>query len=466
MKKIITILTIITAFALSSCQKYTDITPKGKNLLTRANDLEYLLNYSWGYFQNTFKFTNLYVLDNDITCYETKDVPVIITGARKDFNYVMLTFDKAVDRAELSVTDPQYEGMYAIINTRLNIILEQADKVTDDPQKVKMLKAEALILRAYLHYILVNIYAKAYDPLTSSTDGGIVYANKIDFEAISQKNSVADVYRLMLSDVNDAFALNSLPDNPINAMRVGKGFAYAVKAKILLSMRNFSGALEAANSSLQYNKALEDHTVFLRTGTISRNGLGAADNLFFANSLFVDPTYCTLSPERYDSYEAGSIIKFYTNTYSTTNGFSRSKINGTAYWYSFNYEQNSAGMTVSDTYLMKAECQIRLEQLTAAMETLNEIRKLRIHPSQYKPLNDNTKAQAMRSLKNVSRTELLFTWKNFANIKRWNTEEENKENVSRNLNGSVFTLTPDSPLWIFPFPKSATDFNPNLTQNY
>ena len=49
---------------------------------------------------------------------------------------------------------------------------------------------------------------------------------------------------------------------------------------------------------------------------------------------------------------------------------------------------------------------------------------------------------------------------------RWNTEDAYKETLRKNLLGQEFELRPDSPLWIFPFPQNATNYNPNLTQNY
>ena len=49
--------------------------------------------------------------------------------------------------------------------------------------------------------------------------------------------------------------------------------------------------------------------------------------------------------------------------------------------------------------------------------------------------------------------------------KRWNQLSDMKETITRTLLGQTFTLAPDSPLWIFPFPGNAVDNNPNLKQN-
>ena len=36
----------------------------------------------------------------------------------------------------------------------------------------------------------------------------------------------------------------------------------------------------------------------------------------------------------------------------------------------------------------------------------------------------------------------------------------------RAINGTVYTLKPDSRLLVFPFPKNVTSVNSNMTQNY
>lgn len=55
---------------------------------------------------------------------------------------------------------------------------------------------------------------------------------------------------------------------------------------------------------------------------------------------------------------------------------------------------------------------------------------------------------------------------NFINRKRWNQLPGWQETFTHDYNGQVFTLEPDSPMWIFPFPSNVTAKNPNMTQNY
>jgi hypothetical protein len=61
----------------------------------------------------------------------------------------------------------------------------------------------------------------------------------------------------------------------------------------------------------------------------------------------------------------------------------------------------------------------------------------------------------------------VWTVKNYINIKRWNAENnEWTETEKKTVVGKEYTLSPNSPLWIWAFPANATSVNSNLTQNY
>ena len=100
------------------------------------------------------------------------------------------------------------------------------------------------------------------------------------------------------------------------------------------------------------------------------------------------------------------------------------------------------------------------------MRLVNEVRKYRIAPEQYQPLTATTEQEAMRAMQRCKRIECLFTYNTFADMKRWNTEDAYRQTITRQLAGQTYTLSPTSPLWVFPFPKEAVRFNSSLTQNY
>jgi hypothetical protein len=464
--KIYMLSVIITMITGTGCEKYTDIVPKGQNLLNRASDLELLINVNFQ--TNSFNFIKQANLINDMYT-QAYNVPAIISSNVMTINKILLTYDESADRASLTPGDAPYEGLYRIISTVANIVIANADKASGDQQLKDQLKAEAYILRAYLHYLLVNVYARAYDPVTAATDGGIPYVTTIDIETVNKKNTVQEVYDGILKDIEAALVAASLPDQPKNYMRVGKGFAYAVKAKVLMSMRNYGEALNAVNEAMKLHTTLEDHRPLLAIPKSSRmlvrSGINATDNVFYASlASFFPNTFTSTYEILANYYEPGNIVKDSTNTFNYELGFLYVGLPNIPAYSAFTYEGNSAGITTSDLYLMKAECLIRTNKIDEGMALVNDIRIRRIAP--YAPLSASDEASAMAHFQKTSRIESLYKIWNFIDIKRWNKEGKYPVLIERTISGTKYTLQPDSKLYVFPFPQSATQFNETLTQNY
>ena len=106
----------------------------------------------------------------------------------------------------------------------------------------------------------------------------------------------------------------------------------------------------------------------------------------------------------------------------------------------------------------------------------------RIHPDSYTPFAERgitDEAEAMALLQDAKWVECIGSFENFFDCKRWNSEEAYRQTITRTIPAadadfdgvpdgetSVFTLAPDSPLWVFPFPGDAVQHNSSLTQNY
>jgi hypothetical protein len=474
MKKILYTIVLLAMF--TGCEKFTEIEPKGKNTLSKVADIDQLLNYQYantnGY---AYEAPEAYILVNDMYP-RTTNIPNEISKPQKTLKTVLLTWDEQTDREELTVSDDKFTLFYQIIGRVANPVLLKADEAEGDHAIAQRLKAEAYILRAYFHYLAVNFYAKAYNPATAATDGGVPYPKENDLlSKLNVKYSVQEVYDFILDDLDAAFALNSLPDEPVNLMRVGKAFAYAVKAKVLMSMHRFDEALEAVNASLALKSSIDDHReqesniVPMDRAGFQRPELQSSEDLFYATSVYL--LILATTSELKESFEHGSIFySFVTNSINNAYGYG-------AMYYGMECDVlfmngaffNGTGLTTIDMHLTKAECLIRsgaADKIAEAVNILNSIRERRIMSAEYAPASAANAAEAFALLKRVSRNENWFGGRNFINLKRWNTEDAYKETLRKTLLGVDYTLAPDSPLWIFPFPQNATGINPNLTQNY
>ena len=484
MKKILSIICVIAGLSICmlSCKKFTEITPKGSNILNRISDLDLLLNFNYSSnsvigdtlvskttAQAAFSAYDVGNLVNDSYAYST-NIPSLISTKQQSLNYAYTVYDETVDRKNLAVTDVKYEKLYFLINNVYNVVLRNADEASGDRTKANQLKAEAYILRAYMHFWLVNLYAKAYNPATAASDDGIPYVKEDNLTTeANKKSTVAEVYANIMEDIDAGLKLNGLPSVPQNNMRVGLGFAYAVKAQVLITQRKYPEALAEANKSLAINSFISNDRLFAPVGTIpfGKPQATAQENLFYM-AQNGNPLLSTPSLEVTEQvYEPGNIINSYVMPYySAGNPFSGLPTSKLWLNSANPFAINTAGLTTSDTYLIKAECLARAGDFNGALTILNLIRQNRIHPNVYAPVTATTEAGVMALLMRTEKIEFLFTMRNFLNLKRWSTDAVYKQTITRTINGVTYTLAPTSVLWIFPFPQSATNYNPNLTQNY
>lgn len=288
-----------------ACGDYLDITPKGATTLSNLTDLEYLLNGA--YTNSAYEFPYLTLLTNEACCAKGEDPSIIISNANS-LDYAYLAYDEEFDRYAFTASDNTYETYYSNIN-RLNIFLGRLAEVPGDEAAKARLSAEARVLRAYWHYLLVNMYAKQYDEATAETEGGVPYVTDTDVENVKEKLTVAEVYRRLLEDCSDE-VLQALPDEPENVSRPGKAMGYAVRGKIYFQMKQYDLALEDVNVALQYNSNIDDRTDVMTELLYERDYEDFPSVIFWAGFQNGPYAYIT-SPETSTLFEEGDILMEY-----------------------------------------------------------------------------------------------------------------------------------------------------------
>lgn len=479
MKKFIYNLIIVGTLFFTSCSDFTDIQPKGKNLLSTTDEIEMLLNNEF-----TMESTDAKTMSGDMLTV-LSNIANEISKPNRTRDAIMITFDASNQdkMAELTSNDREYSDYYNVIGRIANVVLSQIDAADGSEDIKNKLKCEALVLRAYFHYLLVNKYAKAYNPLTAATDPGIPYL-KEDWDIMipTKKETVENVYKYILEDLNKAIEINALPDEAINRMRISKPCAYAAKALALISMQRFDEAKQAAQEALAINSAVDDYNAMTTTVTgyiiggkyeaILRPRLQCKEDLFYTETL---EFFHAIMPCAWDAFEEGHVCRDKMSTdrmmYDYIMGMGTSMI-GLDYTLTYDLQSgwNGVGMKTTHMYLIIAEAEIRKGNYDEAMAALDKIRVNRIDPDIYLPLEGtvDNETDAIFHLKQTSHGENIYSCYNFINRKRWNQlEEKYQETIVRELEGiGTYTMAPDSPMWIFPFPANAVNNNPNLTQNY
>lgn len=507
---------------LAACENKLDITPKGMTVLGTVDELETLLNQEY----KLGSVADLGIVCNE--CYSFAENAATALSVPNTLKYAYLAYDETIDRAKLTTTDDMYAAIYQYVNY-MNVVLEKMDEAEGDEAKKVRLKAEARVMRAYLHWLAVNIYAKQYDEATAETAGGVAYVTDLNVEKEKTKLSVAEVYRLILEDCSEE-QIECLPDVAPDVCRAGKAWGYAVRAKVLMQMKKYGDALKCALKSIEYQNVLEDRSLIGLTNTWFLLE-AAPNNLLFMNCGTAAPFGEILSRETAGLFEAGDYVRYYAQmpdlgggddeedeedgweegdeewsdedmdeggdgedsdwsddeddddfggieipfdpnpmgVWNTMLGLSIGGIPGGLMNFSFFSYVNVCGITVDRMYYTAAECYIRTGKIDEGLRLVDEVRRLRIHPDFFTAYEGtaNTEEEAMALLQPAKWIECISTYENFFDCKRWNTEAKYRRTIIREVPGfGTYTLAPDSPLWVFPFPNSAVRYNPSLTQNY
>lgn len=116
---------------------------------------------------------------------------------------------------------------------------------------------------------------------------------------------------------------------------------------------------------------------------------------------------------------------------------------------------NYGGLTTTEVYLIKAECQARLNDIPGAMNTLNAVRVKRILAQNYAPLSASNTVEAVKLIQRTKANELINSISTFADRRRLNKDPNYATTLTKTENGQNYSLSPTSHLWTMPIPLGA-----------
>lgn len=470
MKKITILLTSLLCLMFSSCESKLDIIPLGETTLDNLDDLESLLNQTpmlYQYNENCFEMlcNNMYA--------KWEGLPELLAN-RNSLEYAWIAYDETVDRANLTTSDGMYEDLYSNINY-MNVVISKAPAADGNDAKRRQIIAEARVLRAWYHFLLVNIHAKQYDEATAGQLGGIPYVENTDVGEQKTKLTLAQVYEHILEDCSDEVLADLVQSHVSTPCRFGLDFGYGVRAKVLFQMKRYEEALQYAELALGVNNQIEDRTTVKTTQNWILNET-APNNYYLIwsdNSNLGDFYGVCISPEVAALIDPDSYVTkyYYSGGVSAWSTPYPVVPEGSLQCQISDIKWNIYGLRAESMYYLSAECLIRQGNIQEGLTRIDRVRAMRIE--NYVPFANQastlTERQAMKLLQDAKRVEFLNTFENFCDRKRWNSETDYAETITRDLGpdyGGVVSIAPDSPLWVFPFPQNAILHNSSLTQNY
>ena len=273
-----------------------------------------------------------------------------------------------------------YEGVYKA-NEALGAIEALGGA---NSESLRNSKGEALLLRAYNHFILANEFCRPYNGKTSTMDAGIYYATELAdlaqaitaTEKLSNRGNVADLYAKIAADLEAGIPLINDTYN-VPKYHFNKKAAYAFATRFYLYYEKWDKAKEYADRLLGSNPAasLRDYKA-LRAMPLSNSD----------QAVKIAEAYCSAAAEcnlliQTSVSNAGMALapwrsnKRYTltNFLSKTEGVESNNIWGTAanlIWLPFISNQGESNFAI----MMKLPRELQILNLTTGsgyLRTLN-----------------------------------------------------------------------------------------------
>jgi hypothetical protein len=126
---------------------------------------------------------------------------------------------------------------YQIIRA-CNFVIEDIDKyASENTAKANGIKGEAYAIRALLHLKLLNIFAQHYTFTADGSHPGVPYITTSDISKPYSRQTVAEVYRNMIADLESAISL--MPAKISDCRYMSGTSAHALLARIYLNKEDF-----------------------------------------------------------------------------------------------------------------------------------------------------------------------------------------------------------------------------------
>jgi hypothetical protein len=249
-----------------------------------------------------------------------------------------------------------------------------------DSANYRAQKGEALLCRAYAHFMLVTLFAKAYDPATAASDPGIPYVTWVSKNVFAkyERGTVASVYQHIEDDLTTGLQLiqDKVYDNaPLFHFNIVAAHAFATRFYLF---------------KRDYNK------VILHAGTAIGNADPATlilDKVAFYNQTYTNMSYYYFSSGNKNNLLLQEVKSLYNTNYynyrfglgSEVNNYfflSRNVTGGqyamTAYGSSpqyFNFPKMTTNviglLSMEEVLFNRAEAYARLQNNAAAIKDLN-----------------------------------------------------------------------------------------------
>ena len=338
-----------------------------------------------------------------------------------------------------------------------NVVLDGLGKVNTDNSNQSTwnsVKGQALFTRAFGLYNVAQLFAPVYDESSAATDLSIPLRLSQDVTAPTVHSTVKQTYDQIAGDLRSATGLLPAKVSMTYINRASRPAALALLARVYLSMRKYDSARIYADSVLLTGPALLDYDslvsqtpipftrqndeVLYQASFVTYNGPSQVVTGYFYPGFYIDTSLI----HSYDPNDLRPAFYYYKVGAKDTFGLKGSY---TGSYFSF------GGLATDEVYLIRAESRARTGDLTGAAKDLNTLLVRRWKGGTFTEFNFASPREALDTILLERRKELPFRGLRWPDLRRLNKEGASIS-IARTVNGTVYTLTPNSKKYVLPIP--------------
>lgn len=435
-------LALALATTAVSCSKFLDIQPVGKVIPNSAEEYRALLSKAY----------SIALLDKGITEVRT-DIAQVRNNEFDQNSYGDI--ERWRDVSPTAGTQPfgwleYYEAIYYA-----NAVIDRGMGITGATDEVSQLIGEAYMLRAMMHFTLVNLYGQPYTKAGAPESKAIPLRLNLDLESLPQRSTVQAVYEQVLSDIATARTLLKRSSwEAAQSYRFSLLSATALEARVLLYMGKWEEAYKASEAVLAQKADLVDLN---EAGTPLPNQYNSAETITAYEQTFTSSLGSALrAPAQFVasfSPEDQRLPRYFGEQDATHLYYPVIKTDGTSTY------RNS--FRTAEYYLSSAEAAARMGQLGQARSRLLVLLSKRYSPVGYASLSAQVGTMGQDALLELilqeRSKELAYEGHRWFDLRR-----STRPALSKTLSGTAYSLSADDARYTLRIPAEAIEANPSL----
>jgi starch-binding outer membrane protein, SusD/RagB family len=518
MNRFIIFFALIILLLTSGCKKFLEQKSQDEFKPATVQELIQLMSAEGYPYQDKISIL-LNIMTDDAYCNGGQGQLNYVAAVRKGRSAFTWSKDMFQELLQDGLSTTNHVNSWQVLYKKIagcNVVLDYLDRVSGEITPRENLRGQALAMRGFYYFQLVNMFAKPFNAKGNSPEKSPGVPLKLSMsvtDSLLSRNSVAEVYHQIETDLLQGAALMAAHQQSNGVYKMNELAAYALLSRVYLYEENWDKVIEYADKVISKKPGLSHLSSFKASGgyytynnpfinsnlnqiydpavsteilwAYQINGSGGpaqGESEFFVKSIVptINATYNTpysVSPELLSLYETKpqSDTGVYLADLRSRLYFNRVAyfVGLTAFYKPYYGYMGGAGLRVAEVYLNRAEAKIRKAMaggnnalITEALLDINFLRISRYDPRKpYVAINITDANLLFSFYKDERRRELSFDGHRWFDLRRYGMPAISHFYEEDPGTGSMVTLSAGDSRYTLQIPRIALELNPALTQN-